>query len=54
MPTAPPTRYYPPGSLPADGQRHSLVFPLSGPGQASYPLRLLGLSLTYSCRRTTR
>ena len=35
------------GSLPADGQPHSLVFTLSGPRQASYPLRLLGLTLTY-------
>ncbi len=34
-------------SLPADGQPHSLVFMLSGPGQASYPLRLLGLTLTF-------
>ncbi len=34
-------------SLPADGQPHSLVFTLSGPGQASYPLRLLGLTLTF-------
>jgi len=33
--------------LPADGQSHSLVFTLSGPRQASYPLRLLGLTLTY-------
>jgi hypothetical protein len=36
------------GALPFDGQPHSLVFTLSGPRQASYPLRLLGLSLTYS------
>jgi FtsX-like permease family len=35
------------GPLPFDGQSHSLVFMLSGPRQASYPLRLLGLSLTY-------
>jgi len=35
------------GDLPADGRRHSLVFGLSGPGQADYPLRLLGLTLTY-------
>ena len=35
------------GALPADGQPHSLVFTLSGPRQASYPLRLLGLTLTY-------
>ena len=33
------------GDLPADGQPHSLVFTLSGPRQASYPLRLLGLTL---------
>jgi len=36
------------GSLPFDGQAHSLVLVLSGPRQASYPLRLLGLSLTYN------
>jgi hypothetical protein len=35
------------GTLPADGQPHSLVFMLPGPRQASYPLRLLGLTLTY-------
>jgi hypothetical protein len=33
------------GFLPADGRQHALVIPLAGPGQASYPLRLLGLSL---------
>ena len=37
----------PAGVLPADGQRHALVVPLPGPRQASYPLRLLGLSLTF-------
>jgi ABC-type antimicrobial peptide transport system permease subunit len=37
----------PGGVLPADGQRHALVVPLPGPRQASYPLRLLSLSLTY-------
>jgi len=36
------------GLLPADGRPHSLVFVLSGPRQASYPLRLLGLTLTYN------
>ena len=35
------------GLLPADGRTHALVFMLSSPGQASYPLRLLGLTLTY-------
>ncbi len=34
-------------ALPADGQPHALVFLLSGPRQASYPLRLLGFALTY-------
>jgi ABC-type antimicrobial peptide transport system permease subunit len=34
------------GSLPFDGRPHPLVFTLSG--QASYPLRFLGLTLTYS------
>ena len=34
------------GSLPFDGRPHSLVFMLSG--QASYPLRFLGLTLAYS------
>ncbi len=33
--------------LPADGQPHSLVFTLSAPAQASYPLRLLGLTLAF-------
>ena len=33
--------------LPADGQPHSLVFPLGSPRQASYPLRLLGLGVSY-------
>ena len=47
-------RGLPAGVLPADGQRQALVVPLPGPRQASYPLRLLGLSLTMSCRRTTR
>ncbi|HWG65153.1 MAG TPA: FtsX-like permease family protein [Streptosporangiaceae bacterium] len=37
----------PAGALPADGQRHALVVPLPGPRQASYPLRLLSVSLTY-------
>ncbi len=37
----------PAGVLPADGQRHALVVQLPGPRQASYPLRLLGLSLTF-------
>jgi hypothetical protein len=35
------------GPLSADGRPHSLVVTLSGPRQASYPLRLLGLTLTY-------
>jgi ABC-type antimicrobial peptide transport system permease subunit len=35
------------GSLPFDGRPHSLVFTLPGPGQAIYPLRLLGLELNY-------
>ena len=35
------------GLLPADGRTHALVVTLSGPGQASYPLRLVGLTLTY-------
>jgi len=33
--------------LPFDGRPHSLVFTLSSPGQASYPLRLLGFTLSY-------
>jgi hypothetical protein len=37
----------PAGVLPADGHRHALVVPLSGLRQASYPLRLLSLTLTY-------
>ena len=35
------------GLLPADGRTHALVVTLSGSRQASYPLRLLGLTLTY-------
>jgi FtsX-like permease family len=34
--------------LPADGRPHALVFTLPGPRQASYPLRLIGLTLTYT------
>jgi hypothetical protein len=34
-------------SLPADGRPHSVVFTLPGPQQASYPLRLLGLAVSY-------
>ena len=44
----------PAGSLPADGRPHRLVASLAAPGQAApgtgqarYPLRLLGLSLSY-------
>ena len=37
----------PAGMLPADGQRHALVVSLPGPRQASYPLRLLSLSLSF-------
>jgi FtsX-like permease family len=37
----------PAGVLAADGRRHALVITLPGPRQASYPLRLLSLSLTY-------
>ena len=36
------------GPLPFDGQPHSLVFRLPGPRRATYPLRLLGLTLTYT------
>ncbi len=36
----------PAGALPADGRAHQLVGAL-GAGRASYPLRLLGLSVTY-------
>jgi hypothetical protein len=34
------------GTLPADGRSHQLIASLSG-GQARYPLRLLGVSLSY-------
>ena len=37
----------PGGRLPADGRYHHLVTNLAAAGQASYPLRLLGLSLSY-------
>ena len=36
----------PAGNLPADGRYHQLIANLSG-GQARYPLRLLGMSLSY-------
>jgi ABC-type antimicrobial peptide transport system permease subunit len=39
---------YSESSLPADGRPQSLIFPLSPPGQAIYPLRLLGITLTYT------
>jgi hypothetical protein len=42
---APARNRRPSGFLPADGRRHALIIPLPGPGQASYPLRLLGLRL---------
>jgi hypothetical protein len=35
------------GVLPADGREHRLVAELTGPRQAVYPLRLLGVSLAY-------
>jgi ABC-type antimicrobial peptide transport system permease subunit len=34
--------------LPADGRQHALIIPLSGSGQAIYPLRLLGLQLCFA------
>jgi hypothetical protein len=37
----------PAGTIPADGRDHPLVASLAPPGRASYPLRLIGLSLTY-------
>jgi hypothetical protein len=37
----------PAGRLPADGRYHHLVTDLAAAGQARYPLRLLGLSLSY-------
>ena len=37
----------PAGRLPADGRYHHLVTNLAATGQARYPLRLLGLSLSY-------
>src|SRR5262249_35727923 len=37
----------PAGSIPADGRDHPLIAWLAPPGRASYPLRLIGLSLTY-------
>src|SRR6516225_6304700 len=35
------------GTIPADGRDHPLIASLAPPGRASYPLRLIGLSLTY-------
>jgi FtsX-like permease family len=37
----------PAGRLPVDGRRHQLVAMLSATRQASYPVRLLGISLAY-------
>jgi len=34
--------------LPADGRAHALVFMLPGPREASFPLRLAGLTLSYT------
>ena len=48
------TYQLPAGVLPADGQRHALVVPLPGPRQASYPVRLLSLTLTYVLPRYAR
>jgi hypothetical protein len=36
------------GSLPADGRPHALVFVLPSPRDASFPLRLVGLTLSYA------
>jgi len=36
------------GSLPADGREHALTAELSPARQAAYPLRLLGLSISYN------
>lgn len=41
------TYQIPAGSLALDGRPHPVVFTLAGPRQASYPLRLLGFTLTY-------
>ena len=35
------------GYLPADGQRHALIVPLSRSRQGDHPFRLLGLTMTY-------
>jgi hypothetical protein len=37
----------PAGTIPADGRDHPLIASLAPPGRARYPLRLIGLSLTY-------
>ena len=37
----------PAGTIPADGRDHPLIASLAPPGRAIYPLRLIGLSLTY-------
>jgi hypothetical protein len=38
------------GTLPADGREHALTAELSPARQAAYPLRLLGLSVSYNLR----
>jgi len=37
----------PAGTIAADGRDHALIASLAPPGRARYPLRLIGLSLTY-------
>lgn len=37
----------PAGSMPSDGASHDVIVKLARPGQASYPLRLLGVSFSY-------
>jgi hypothetical protein len=39
---------FPAGSMPADGRSHRLVAQLATSAGAAYPLRLIGVSLTYS------
>jgi hypothetical protein len=45
---------FPAGSIPADGRPHQLVARLAAAAGAAYPLRLIGVSLTYSMPVATK
>jgi len=45
---------FPAGSMPADGRPHQLVARLAATAGAAYPIRLIGVSLTYSMPVATK